>query len=202
MGIIFSRQTKKKNIHFTKMKKSLKTLISITFIFYCIAITNCTEKTKNQGILRKKTILAQEEKPQEDKPQEAKPQEADPPKIETKKETSLSTFEKFDNPYAGLNDEDIYYMNTVNFGQWGGLCTCPNGTSYRVADSQNECKSLNCQGGTQSQCHPVKQPRWMHMGVICGGKKTQNNILTNKPERYNRSDYNISAESRVKIQWN
>ena len=121
---------------------------------------------------------------------------------ETEVKKNLARDEKSTNPYYGIGDTNLYYMNTINFGTFGGICTCPDGTSYRVADNNNDCLSLNCDGGTQSQCHPIDEPRWMHMGVICNGKTSQNNILTNKPEAYDRTDYNIGADTKVKIQWN
>eukprot|EP00967_Tisochrysis_lutea_P111178 scaffold174593_cov24-Tisochrysis_lutea.AAC.1 len=46
-------------------------------------------------------------------------------------------------------------INLVEFnvaGQWGGLCTCPNGESYRVGDNVDACASLACIGGISGPC--------------------------------------------------
>ena len=105
--------------------------------------------------------------------------------------------------FNGLGDNNLYFMDTVNFGEYGGICTCPDGTSYRVSDSKNDCLTLNCfGGGTVSQCHPNYEPKWQHMGVICGGKKVKNTILKSKDEEFSRSEYSIGAQSKIKIEYN
>eukprot|EP00962_Isochrysis_galbana_P037624 scaffold13216_cov51-Isochrysis_galbana.AAC.1 len=37
--------------------------------------------------------------------------------------------------------------NVAGIGQWGGLCSCPNGDHYRVGDNSDGCASLACIGG-------------------------------------------------------
>jgi len=92
-------------------------------------------------------------------------------------------------------------MNPINFGKFGGLCTCPDGTSYRVADNIDKCKSLNCVGGTVSQCYEVEEPIWLHMGVICEGKLDKKNKLIGQGNSLDHSNYNIDANQKIIIQW-
>jgi hypothetical protein len=47
---------------------------------------------------------------------------------------------------------DNYYRVEDNVGAWGGLCICPDGTSYEVGDNNDACGSLACEGGAAGPC--------------------------------------------------
>jgi hypothetical protein len=47
---------------------------------------------------------------------------------------------------------DNYYRVEDNVGAWGGLCICPDGTSYEVGDNNDACASLACGGGAAGPC--------------------------------------------------
>ena len=63
--------------------------------------------------------------------------------------------------YTGNN----YYNRGT--GGWGGVCTCPNGQAYPVADNNDSCGSLACVGGTSGLCNRYDGP-WSRMAVNCG----------------------------------
>ncbi|KAL3927918.1 MAG: hypothetical protein SGPRY_002610 [Prymnesium sp.] len=67
---------------------------------------------------------------------------------------------------------DVYEANTVGrderlFGTWGGTCTCPNGLGYLVADREDACASLACEGGVSGDCRR-EEGLWNHQHVVCG----------------------------------
>jgi hypothetical protein len=53
-------------------------------------------------------------------------------------------------------------------GGWGGLCTCPDGQSYRVGDNTDSCRTLACIGGTAGSCSS-NNPGGGGVRVTCGG---------------------------------
>ena len=52
-------------------------------------------------------------------------------------------------------------------GGWGGTCVCPNGQSYNVADNNDACGSLACEGGTALNCESFSSPERLGMKVTC-----------------------------------
>ena len=54
-------------------------------------------------------------------------------------------------------------------GEWGGRCTCPDGSQYDVSDNADLCGSLACPGGTSGDCMREKGP-WSHRKVTCGAR--------------------------------
>jgi FAD binding domain len=44
------------------------------------------------------------------------------------------------------------YVGFPEVGDWGGTCTCPNGSVYRVGDNGDACSSLACIGGVAGTC--------------------------------------------------
>ena len=61
------------------------------------------------------------------------------------------------------------YEHMDNVGGWGGECTCPDGQKYNVGDSNNNCASLACFGGSVTA--PCSEggipPAAYGMGVEC-----------------------------------
>ena len=61
----------------------------------------------------------------------------------------------------------------------GGICTCPDGQTYVVADNYNDCETLQCEGGTSElKCAPgyqyAAENHKRGWGVVCastGGKQ-------------------------------
>jgi len=51
-------------------------------------------------------------------------------------------------------------------GEWGGTCTCPDGTQYSVGDVLWDCGALACYGGQMGQCHKMSGP-WSKKKVKC-----------------------------------
>ena len=51
-------------------------------------------------------------------------------------------------------------------GEWGGVCTCPDGQEYFAGHENNHCGSLACDGGTAGQCNHYKG-LWAHKRVVC-----------------------------------
>jgi hypothetical protein len=73
--------------------------------------------------------------------------------------------------FAKISITTKYYPNyerdDQNAGNYGGMCTCPNGQEHWVGDEKNGCKSLSCQGGTMNTCFKHKG-RWSKKSVVCG----------------------------------
>ncbi|KAG7354540.1 FAD linked oxidase-like protein [Nitzschia inconspicua] len=44
------------------------------------------------------------------------------------------------------------YVGLPEVGDWGGTCTCPNGSVYWVGDNGDACASLACVGGVSGTC--------------------------------------------------
>ena len=54
---------------------------------------------------------------------------------------------KCDTGYHAVNTENTYFEDSSLSGQWGGTCTCPDGTVYQVGDRYDRCQTLNCVNG-------------------------------------------------------
>jgi len=52
-------------------------------------------------------------------------------------------------------------------GEWGGTCTCPDGTQYQVGDVLWDCGALACYGGQMGTCHKYVDPKWSRKKVKC-----------------------------------
>ena len=53
--------------------------------------------------------------------------------------------------------------------EFGGKCTCPDGTDLFVAAKLNsDCKKLNCFGGTAGACNQNQDSSWSHKVGYCG----------------------------------
>ena len=52
---------------------------------------------------------------------------------------------------------------------WGGSCTCPDGTVYQVGANDDACGSLACEGGTPGECKRRLGP-WSGREVVCSPK--------------------------------
>lgn len=59
--------------------------------------------------------------------------------------------EPADDTLEPLFDDDIVTVVTASLSNWGGVCTCPSGKSYRVVDTYN-CEDLKCDGGAKGEC--------------------------------------------------
>ncbi|KAL3924440.1 MAG: hypothetical protein SGPRY_003913, partial [Prymnesium sp.] len=46
----------------------------------------------------------------------------------------------------------VEYVGPPRVGEWGGLCTCPNGEEYYVGDNFDSCASLACIDGISDGC--------------------------------------------------
>jgi len=55
-------------------------------------------------------------------------------------------------------------------GEWGGRCTCPDGSVYNVGDNTDSCDSLACYGGNFGNCNKYAG-KWSYNKVICAGSK-------------------------------
>lgn len=62
--------------------------------------------------------------------------------------------------------QHLLFKDERNAGDWGGTCTCPDGSEYFVGDSMNHCGSLACVGGWQGVCHRAYGP-WSGMRAVC-----------------------------------
>lgn len=71
-------------------------------------------------------------------------------------------------------ESNVYAKNVTHLGEWGGECTCPDGSTYEVADRQDFCESLACIGGTiTKKCSSGGISDANHsMGVTCGAANT------------------------------
>lgn len=49
--------------------------------------------------------------------------------------------------------QNVVQENAPGVGGWGGDCTCPDGSVYRVGDNDDRCGSLACYGGVSGTCH-------------------------------------------------
>eukprot|EP00931_Biecheleriopsis_adriatica_P057277 TRINITY_DN3397_c0_g1_i3.p1 TRINITY_DN3397_c0_g1~~TRINITY_DN3397_c0_g1_i3.p1 ORF type:complete len:2330 (-),score=299.84 TRINITY_DN3397_c0_g1_i3:580-7488(-) len=64
---------------------------------------------------------------------------------------------------AGAN---IVQEEADRVGNWGGSCTCPDGSVYQVGDNNDACASLACLGGAAGQCFRLSGP-WSRRKVTC-----------------------------------
>ena len=82
-------------------------------------------------------------------------------------------------------------------GEWGGSCTCPDGSIYQVGDKNDFCGSLNCEGGISGHCNRYNG-EWSHNQVVCGSLTvSDSNALygnsgecLNQPSSFGGYDYN------------
>merc|ERR550514_1203125 len=73
----------------------------------------------------------------------------------------------------GLSENE-YVDAPEEAGQWGGLCTCPDGQSYKVGDENNACGSLACVGGTPGPCQQrLLDKVYWHKKVTCANLKQE-----------------------------
>ena len=65
---------------------------------------------------------------------------------------------------------NIIDRNAKTFtSEYGGKCTCPDGTDLFVAAKLNsDCKKLNCFGGTAGACNQKQDSLWSHKVGYCG----------------------------------
>lgn len=95
-----------------------------------------------------------------------------------------------------VSSTDIYWIDYRNFGTYGGVCKCSDGTEYTVGALSNDCMSLACYGGgVGSGCNPVESTNWANKGVFCDGKSAT------FPEGFTKWDYNIAASIPITINW-
>ena len=66
-------------------------------------------------------------------------------------------------PADSLNRVSVDASKT---GEWGGTCTCPDGTVYLVGDRKDDCGSLACTGGEAGICNRFSS-EWRHREVVC-----------------------------------
>ena len=52
-------------------------------------------------------------------------------------------------PDVGSN---LVENSVAGVGNWGGVCTCPDGQAYNVGDNNDGCTSLACVGGVSGPC--------------------------------------------------
>jgi len=62
-----------------------------------------------------------------------------------------------------------YYEMHVTSTTSGGMCTCPDGSEYAVSTRSNNCRSLNCIGGTVTSCFNHRGT-WSYNKVTCAPK--------------------------------
>eukprot|EP00670_Eutreptiella_braarudii_P005770 CAMPEP_0174286352 /NCGR_PEP_ID=MMETSP0809-20121228/11546_1 /TAXON_ID=73025 ORGANISM="Eutreptiella gymnastica-like, Strain CCMP1594" /NCGR_SAMPLE_ID=MMETSP0809 /ASSEMBLY_ACC=CAM_ASM_000658 /LENGTH=354 /DNA_ID=CAMNT_0015382381 /DNA_START=29 /DNA_END=1093 /DNA_ORIENTATION=+ len=60
-----------------------------------------------------------------------------------------------------------WYRRDNGTGTWGGKCTCPDGRSFDVADNNDNCHSLACEGGSAGVCGKDLPASAAHMRVTC-----------------------------------
>ena len=63
-------------------------------------------------------------------------------------------------------DSPVVEKHAPGVGGWGGLCTCPDGTSYGAGDNYDACGSLACIGGTSGSCNR-QNGAWSGQKVTC-----------------------------------
>ena len=52
-------------------------------------------------------------------------------------------------------------------GSYGGMCTCPDGKSYRMGDNGNNCERLACENGFAGKCERKVSLEWSGKKVTC-----------------------------------
>jgi len=62
--------------------------------------------------------------------------------------------------------ENVVTENAPGVGFWGGECTCPDGKTYEVGDSNDSCGSLACIGGSMNTCNH-HAGAWSQRKVVC-----------------------------------
>lgn len=50
------------------------------------------------------------------------------------------------------NISSNFYRHEDGVGNWGGICTCPDGQEYEVGDNHDGCRSIACEGGYAGPC--------------------------------------------------
>jgi hypothetical protein len=81
----------------------------------------------------------------------------------------------------GPNVVQVFASTTSQVSEYGGTCTCPDGSIYQVADNNDNCGSLACVGGNSGSCTVSPGP-WSFRKVICASAATMdaaNNIIQN-----------------------
>ena len=57
-------------------------------------------------------------------------------------------------------------------GSWGAMCTCPDGQKYPVADNNDFCGTIACDGGEAGKTCIHTEGPWTHRGVTCSPSKS------------------------------
>ena len=68
---------------------------------------------------------------------------------------------------VSLGERNKFTADATTSGSSGGECTCPDGSIYWVGDKNDNCGSLNCEGGSSGHCNRYPNPLWSHNQVIC-----------------------------------
>jgi len=63
--------------------------------------------------------------------------------------------------------DNLVEENAPGVGEWGGSCTCPDGSVYQVGDNIDHCGSLACIGGVSGTCNR-DHGEWSRRKVTCG----------------------------------
>jgi len=85
----------------------------------------------------------------------------------------------------------------------GGICTCPDGQTYVVADNYNDCETLQCEGGTSElKCAPgyqyAAENHKRGWGVVCastGGADNGSDKISTKEQRNYRATRQLPFEN-------
>jgi hypothetical protein len=74
---------------------------------------------------------------------------------------------------------NVYSKDESSVGEWGGICTCPDGAVYEVGDGKNFCASLACEGGVSGSCSKGGISLAHHyMKVVCAATTTTTTTTT------------------------
>ena len=65
-----------------------------------------------------------------------------------------------------FSENKVEILENGEVGEWGGLCRCPDGGTYQVADVWDYCKSIACYNGKMMSCHRYGG-EWSGRKVTC-----------------------------------
>jgi hypothetical protein len=84
------------------------------------------------------------------------------------------------------NRRNVVRRDEDRIGEWGGSCSCSDGSIYDVGDNGDLCGSLACENGFPGVCIRRAGP-WSHNGVVCDkARLQQDEKRVSAVERLNR----------------
>ena len=86
--------------------------------------------------------------------------------------------------------------NATGVGDYGGSCTCPDGTVYQVGDLGDSCGTMACYGGVSGLCNEAVGA-WSKRKVTCyagSGLNSTNSSFT--PEHFPSEGSRVQAMTK------